>query len=46
MLVVRKSVIERRERTKPHSLLRYTHVRFHFAERREASFFVAAVASV
>jgi hypothetical protein len=43
MLAVRTSVIERWERTKPHTLL---YVRFHFAERREASFFVAALASV
>jgi hypothetical protein len=43
MLVVRTSVIERRERTKPHTLL---YVRFHFSERREASFFVAALAAV
>jgi hypothetical protein len=40
MLVVRMSVIERRERTKPHTSL---YVRFHFAERREASVFVAAL---
>jgi hypothetical protein len=39
----RTSVIERRERTKPHTLL---YVRFHFAERRDASFLVAALASV
>jgi hypothetical protein len=43
MLVVRTSVIERWERTKPHTSL---YVRFHFAKRREASFFVAALASV
>jgi hypothetical protein len=43
MLVARTSVIERREWTKPHTSL---YVRFHFAERREASFFVAALASV
>jgi hypothetical protein len=43
MLVVRTSVIERRERTKPHTSL---YVRFHFAESREASFLVAALASV
>jgi hypothetical protein len=44
-LVVRTSVIERWERTKSHTLL---YVRFHFAERREVSFFVfvAALASV
>jgi hypothetical protein len=43
MLVVWTSVIERRERTKPHTSLC---VRFHFAERREERFFVTAHASV
>jgi hypothetical protein len=43
MLVVRTSVMERQERTKPHTSL---YVRVHFAERHEASFLVAALASV
>jgi hypothetical protein len=37
-------VIKRRERTKPQHTSLY--VRFHFAERGKASFFVAALASV
>ena len=41
-LVVRTRVIARRERTNPHTS---EYVRFHLAESREASFFVAALAS-